>query len=246
MANKWWQEFEKSDGFRHAKLRFRQFIGKEPKFKIDVSINTKTYADWVIYPDIISAGDIVYSFGVCDNIDFDLSVIERNNVSVHAFDPTPYSIEWVNKQTLPPLFSFYPWAVANEDGMMFFYPREKRPGEKSDVMYTLNEDQGDSQNCLEVPSFTIESILKKLGHQKVDHIKMDIEGAEYDVLDGMLKTSIRPKQLLIEFHHRFKGIGKKKTMVAIKSLKANGYLIADISVTGREICFVHEQYIAGK
>jgi len=39
---------------------------------------------------------------------------------------------------------------------------------------------------------------------------MDIEGAEYEVIDDLIASGIRPKQILVEFHHRFKNVGVKK------------------------------------
>ena len=34
---------------------------------------------------------------------------------------------------------------------------------------------------------------------------MDIEGAEYDVIDDILNSNIRIHQILVELHHRFPG-----------------------------------------
>ncbi|GIS18490.1 MAG: hypothetical protein CM15mP120_04060 [Pseudomonadota bacterium] len=47
--------------------------------------------------------------------------------------------------------------------------------------------------------------MRDLGHDHLDVLKMDIEGAEYAVLDDMLQSNILPDQLLVEFHH-----GKRK------------------------------------
>jgi hypothetical protein len=57
------------------------------------------YGGWTICLDGISESSIVYSFGVGEDASFDLAVIERYGAEVHAFDPTPSSIDWVNKQT---------------------------------------------------------------------------------------------------------------------------------------------------
>jgi hypothetical protein len=67
---------------------------------------------------------------------------------------------------------------------------------------------------------------------------MDIEGAEYEVLDGLLASPIKPTQLLVEFHHRFAGIGLDKTADVIKRLRDDGYKIFAISEIGREVSFL--------
>ncbi len=45
-------------------------------------------------------------------------------------------------------------------------------------------------------------------------------------------------QLLVEFHHRFPGIGKQRTAATIEYLRTLGYRIFAISETGRELGFV--------
>ncbi len=243
MGSKVWKKFEQSDGFRRLKLKFKRIVGKEPDLKIDIQLNTQNYPGWTLVPELISENDVVYSIGICDDIAFDLEIIEQKKVKLFAFDPTPYSVDWINKQALPSGFQFFPWAASDKDGTFFFYPRIKKSGKTSETMYTFHKQEEQRDDGISVDAFTLESMAKQLGHQKIDVLKMDIEGAEYDVLENMLNSPIRPKLLLIEFHHRFKGIGKDKTVNTVNSLRKEGYLIADISATGREICFVHKNAI---
>jgi len=37
--------------------------------------------------------------------------------------------------------------------------------------------------------------MAKLGHSSLDILKMDIEGAEYDVIKEILSSGIRPRQV---------------------------------------------------
>ena len=59
------------------------------------------YGGWAIEPSIIDKNDIVYSFGVGTDISFDIELIQKHNVLVNAFDPTPRSIAWIKNQKLP-------------------------------------------------------------------------------------------------------------------------------------------------
>jgi len=65
--------------------------------------------------------------------------------------------------------------------------------------------------------------MRELGHVSIDLLKMDIEGAEYDVLADMISQRIPVKQLLVEFHHRWPQIGVGRTKQAIQALNAAGY-----------------------
>jgi len=243
MGNKTWKNIEQSNAFRKIKLKLRQYVGIEPKFKKDIDIPTVHYSGWNVVPSLLNEKSIVYSIGICDDIDFEKNIISLHQTSVFAFDPTPYSIDWIKRQELPEGFNFYPWAASETDGTYFLYPRINKRGEKSSVMFTFHEEEDLRRDGVEVEAYSLNSMVRKLGHTSVDVLKMDVEGAEYGVLDSMLKSKLRPKMLLIEFHHRFKGLGKEKTCNAVTDLRNNGYLIADISETGREFCFIKKSEI---
>jgi FkbM family methyltransferase len=230
--------FAKSDGFRRLKLALKRLIGREPRLKTDLQLSLQRFGAWRVCTGMLSQGGIVYSLGVGEDIDLDFALIELADMEVHAFDPTPNSADWLQQQNLPTGFHFHPWGVAKNDGSMFFYPRLLRNGRRSQTMYTLVPDPAAEQDRLEVPVKSITTITENLGHSAIDLFKMDIEGAEYDVLAGLLGSKLRPRQLLIEFHHRHTGLDKSQTVAAVNGLREAGYVLADISSTGREFTFL--------
>ena len=80
--------------------------------------------------------------------------------------------------------------------------------------------------------------MNELGHDQIDILKMDIEGAEYEVVEDIRKSEIRPRQILIEFHHRFPGVGIAKTREAIKRIKSMGYYLFSVSPNNKEYGFI--------
>jgi len=190
-------------------------------------------ASWCVRAQGLSSSSIVYSFGVGEDISFDLELIRRFSVCVHAFDPTPRSIAWLSKQALPAKFVFHPYGVADIDGRARFLP----PRNPAHVSHTLIERETPWQ-AIEVPVYRLASILKLLGHQRIDLLKMDIEGAEYSVLSNFLASGIFPQQLLVEFHHRWPEIGARKTKHALSLLNSTGYRIFDVSPSGEEFSFL--------
>ena len=52
--------------------------------------------------------------------------------------------------------------------------------------------------AITVPVKTLGTTMRELGHDHIDLLKMDIEGAEYAVLDAMLASPLRPGQLLVD------------------------------------------------
>ena len=238
MAIAAWKRIEKTPGYQRKKRFLKRLVGKEVRLKTEIDVESVKDGGWCFNPDDLSQDSIVYSLGVGDDIEFDLALIRKYGVEVHAFDPTPSSIDMLGDRDLPGQFHFYPWAVAAEDGSLKFYPCVKKDGSKSNIMYTMIAGEASVDDPIEVPAFSLSSITTKLDHNRIDLLKMDIEGAEYEVLDGLLASEIKPTQLLVEFHHRFPGIGLEKTADMIKRLGDAGYKIFAISEIGREVSFL--------
>jgi hypothetical protein len=82
------------------------------------------------------------------------------------------------------------------------------------------------------------SIIEMLGGKEPDVVKMYIEGFEYDVIADLLAGDVRPRQLLIEFHHDMYGFQKSGTLEAVRDLRSAGYRLFYVSDVGREYGFV--------
>ena len=188
---------------------------------------------WPLVDGAISKASIIYSIGVGDDASFDQAIISKFGSHVHAFDPTPRSIEWVSQQVMPLNFYFHPLGIAATDGEVKLFP----PAKAQKVSYSIapNINQGDAPCVCRVLRLT--SIMKLLGHARVDVLKMDIEGFEYQVIDDLLAGDIRPQHLLIEFHHDMYQCSRAKTVDAVAAIKSAGYKLFYVSYVGREYGF---------
>ena len=240
MAIAAWKRFEKTPGWQRKKRFLKRLTGKELRLRTEIAVPTIKDGGWWFTPEGLNRHSIVYSLGVGDEIDFDLSIIEKYGVEVFAFDPTPSSIDMLDSSKLPEQFHFHPWAVTAADGSLKFYPRLKKDGTKSDIMFTMIPEEETKDDVIEVPALSLSSIVANLGHDRIDMLKMDIEGAEYEVLEGLLESPVLPKQLLVEFHHRFVEDGLNRTYDIINRLREAGYKIFAISEIGREVSFLRQ------
>ncbi len=194
---------------------------------------------WCVASNILSPGSIVYSIGIGDDVSFDLSLIDRYGVNVYAYDPTPESIEWVARQKLPDTFHFYGKGLAHYDGVAHFYRHKK----ETNICHSMSLRKETVQNAIEAPVERLKTLCKENNHTEIDLLKMDIEGAEYEVLDDILQSDIKIGQILVEFHHRFKSIPPRITKNAIANLNKLGYKIFFVSLKGREYSFIHERLL---
>src|SRR5262245_31962324 len=75
---------------------------------------------WTVCPDLLGRDSVVYSFGVGNNLSWDLALAARFDLTVHAFDPTPASVAWVAAQSIPANLHFHPIGLAGHDGSLRF------------------------------------------------------------------------------------------------------------------------------
>lgn len=240
MAVAAWKRLEKTPGYQRKKLLLKRLVGREPRLKPDVEIRTVQRGGWRFHPDALDATSVVWSLGVGEDVDFDAALIREYGLQVHAFDPTPSTRDWLAAHTPPPNFHFHPWAVTADDGVLTLYPRVRKDGRTSRAMYTMVAGDASGEEAIEVPAFSLPTIAGKLG-PRVDLLKIDIEGAEYGVLESLPALAVQPLQLLVEFHHRFPGIGPAKTVEAVAALRRRGYRLFAIAETGRELSFIHDE-----
>ncbi|HIA03842.1 MAG TPA: FkbM family methyltransferase [Myxococcales bacterium] len=218
-------------------------MGKMINIRPEVNIQSEwmgnDYGGFFVSPERMNDGGIVYSFGIGEDISFDRAMIEKYGCRVFAFDPTPKSIKWVEQSDLPSQFSFYPVGLGAQNGSATFYlPKNKE--HVSGSMVTHNNLDETSAIEVEMKSFT--TIVDELGHDYIDVVKMDIEGAEYDVLESLLNTPVKIRQLLIEFHDRFVDGGIGATKRAITTLSNHGFRVFAASNTHEEISFINTSF----
>ena len=204
-----------------------------PQVKKKILWMGNEYGGFFVIPELIKENSIVYSVGVGEDISFDKALIDNFSCIIYAFDPSPKSIKFVEKQGLVEKFHFSPVGIYSNDGYIDFF----LPKNPDFVSGSVHKEDALGEK-ISVPVKRISTILNELKHDKVDLLKMDIEGSEYDVVDDILELKIKPLQILVELHHRFKNIGCYKTIEFIQKMNNAGYKIAAISPSREEYTFV--------
>jgi FkbM family methyltransferase len=189
------------------------------------------YGGYGVALERLAPGALVYSFGLGEDISFDLALLERLDCKIFGFDPTPRSIAWVKAQDPPAALQVRELGIADYDGMASFAP----PKNPDHISHSLLEGGGaDTAGRVQFQVRRLGTLMAELGHASLDLLKMDVEGAEYGVLEDLLRSTLRPPQILLEFHHGMHGIAVSRTERALASLRAAGYRIFDAQPSGRE------------
>jgi len=111
------------------------------------------------------------------------------------------------------------------------------PSKASSAHFSPINRYGNTNNVVRSPVKDIDTIASELNHKAIDLLKMDIEGAEYEVIEALPKNRVAINQILIEFHHMYKGIPISKTVDAISTLSNLGFELFNISQRTYEFSF---------
>lgn len=150
---------------------------------------------WTLPENCLNSASICYCFGVGCDASFDLDLAKRYACTVHSFDPTPSSIEYMNQHPDWPLV-FKPWGVWSSDTKKALYHQDVTDNTNLSLI-NPGDFRGGKQTDVEL--FSLKTIMQRLGHKKATLIKMDIEGAWCEVLHNVATTAILPDILCVEF-----------------------------------------------
>jgi FkbM family methyltransferase len=195
-------------------------------------------AAWTLAPDFLHKDSVVWSVGVGEDISFDEELHSHFGVRINAFDPTPRSLAWLQARGIPDWFHLHPVGLAGQDGVARFRP----PANASHVSFAMLNRSPHPADAADITAEVrcLTTLASLLGHRAIDLVKMDIEGAEYDVIQTLSMQRILPRQLLVEFHHRHPGYGIDRTISATRSLRSMGYRLFHVSPNGEEYAFLHD------
>lgn len=153
------------------------------------------YGGWWV-PKSLAGGSVCYLVGVGEDATLDIA-LSRMGCEVHSFDPTPRAAEYIAE--LPTeergQLRFHPWAIWIDDGtVQFFEPRDRKHVSHSIV------DLQQTGAAIRVPCRTLESTADDFGHDRIALLKLDVEGAQDEILQHLLRTG-RPRvdTICVEF-----------------------------------------------
>lgn len=151
----------------------------------------------------IKHGDIVVDCGA--NIGVYTEEFLKRGAVVHAFEPHPVAFDILSKRVAGiPGVNLHNKAVSDHDGVMKLYLKanDDSIGASQSASLMSGKDNISLAHSVDVEVVRLASFLSKLG--RVRFLKMDIEGAEYDVLPDLIKSGVHKSidQIVVETHER--------------------------------------------
>ncbi len=183
--------------------------------------------NWTIRTSRLDSQSVVYSAGVGRDISFEHALADRFGMKILLLDPSPTGLETMRKsEHQRKEFEFMPVALAGHEGELSLSP-PGNPEEGSWVSETSLSGSGIANaEMVTVKCETVSSLMRKFGHTHVDLLKIDIEGAEYGVLEAIMESGVHIHQIAVEFHHGvLPGIPRSLTIQTLITLYRYGYRI---------------------
>lgn len=172
------------------------------------------FSEHSYYPDLISKEPVLLDLGGCYGA-FSKHFLEKfpaSKILVVEANPTNFKQINIDSKQCEILNK----AISLKKGHIVFY-EDENSSQNGSVLFNYFEGVRH-----EIETISLEALLKDFTH--VDLVKMDIEGAEWDILlntpeDELLKI----EQLTVEFHDFIEKDKKRLTLQCVKKLKRLGY-----------------------
>jgi len=155
-----------------------------------------------LFNNNLSNNGVVVDVGCSHEAEFSLYMIEHYSQKAFAVDPTKKHREALTilEEQYSGRFVHLPLAVSAVDGYLTFH--ESKTNESGSILNSHVNVQNDETTEYEVESVSLRSLRKKTGVDKVEILKLDLEGAEYELLDSVEEDDLRSfNQIFVEFHH---------------------------------------------
>ena len=148
----------------------------------------------------VSENDIVIDAGAnCGHLSILFSELTGKNGAVHAFEPDKYNIKRIGENLalnpkLDKNIEIHDLLLWNENTLIDFY--------EAGTVGSSAIWMPDNSETVKKEAVTIDSWVKNNNIGKLDFIKMDIEGAEIEALDGCVDTikNLKPNFAIASYH----------------------------------------------
>lgn len=222
------------------------------------------YGGWFVPAGLLSSRSLCYGVGAGEDISFEIELINQYGCEVHCFDPTPRAqrhVEQLHRNTVKGIptsinnavsvhytinsgclarLHFHAFGLWSQDRTMRFYAPEN-PAHVSHSIVNLQR----TADYFEADCRTLKTVMQTLEHSDLSLLKLDVEGAEYEILTSILDSDIRPAVLCVEFDEGYHPLDNEylpRILNMVARVKTCGYRLTHVD--GWNATFVHHRAIS--
>lgn len=155
---------------------------------IDVALGTYEYRKTELFFNLVRAGMTILDIGACGGTYSILAAkLMQDKGKVLAFEPDPDNCEWLEKNIRANNYNcveIHRYALADKEAMATFYPA----GGMGSLVSRSSRVAQSQKEAMMIRTRRLDDVLSELNIQKVDVIKIDVEGSDILVLKGAERT----------------------------------------------------------
>ncbi len=187
--------------------------------RADIDFLGTQYGGWPVVVHPSAQGGLCYSAGIGEDASFDRDLIKRTGCTVHAFDPVPRAAEYVAHEFADePKFVFHQTGLWSTDTELPFFGPELDGWVSHSAV-----DFRHTPEMFKAVVRSVPSMMRELGHDHLNILKLSVEGAQFAVLEPVLSAGIPIDQILVEFTPP---VALRKVRDQCARLRAAGYDLA--------------------
>jgi FkbM family methyltransferase len=197
---------------------FYYLIGDHRRCTVELLGDASSGCAWAVDTSLLNANSIVVSAGAGKDVSFELSLADRFGCRIILLDPSETGKETMAlRQNQRPNISFVTKALAGQDGVIRLTP----PTDEAEGSWHLSHD---SKSGTEVESISLPSLMMEFELPRIDFLKMDIEGSEYEVASALCANGPKIGQICVEYHNKvLPGYTRGATVRSLLALWRAGY-----------------------
>ena len=208
------------------------------------------YGGGFIPTGLLSDQSLCYGVGAGEDISFEVELINQYKCEVHCFDPTPRAqrhVDQLRRNTINGTstsindavdlyYKIDPGCLArlhyhaiglwSQDRTMRFYA----PANPDHVSHSIVNLQHTTE-YFEADCRTLSTVMQTLGHSDLSLLKLDVEGAEYEILGSLVDGNVRPAVLCVEFDEGYNPLDEgylTRILNMVSRVKTCGYRLTHV------------------
>jgi FkbM family methyltransferase len=200
----------------------RRYLSATPRSDL-VVVGDLAYGGYRVPVAMLDENSVVYTVGVGEDIRFDLALIARLGCTVHSMDPVQRAADYARSAAAnEPRFVFHQIALWSRDETLTFHA----PPEPGYVSHSAVDLFG-TRPAFQAKGRALRSLMQEWGHDHIDLLKVSAEGAEFEILNTLLRDGPAVPILCAEFS--LPPLDQARDM--LNRLDGAGYALVSANVT---------------